>query len=51
MSIKEEKVEYVGANNAESFVLFDASNQGKSDLDLEKPSVENNSGVSHLPVV
>ena len=46
ISIKEEKVEYVGSNGEASFVLFDAS-QGTVDTQLKK----DNSGMSHLPVI
>jgi len=52
VSIKEERVEYVGANSAQSFVLFDPSNnQGKSDHDLEKPDAMLKSNISHVPVI
>ena len=48
ISILEERVEYIGNNAAQSFVLFDASNQSK---ELEKSDGKDASGVSHMPVI
>lgn len=49
ISILEERVEYIGTNSAQSFVLFDASNQSK---EVEKGEVvKDGSGLSHLPVI
>ena len=48
ISILEERVEYVGTNAAQSFVLFDASNQSK---EIEKAEGKDGSGISHLPAI
>ncbi len=47
ISIKEEKVEYVGSSGDASFILFDASQETMSSPINKKDS----SGMSHLPVI
>lgn len=44
ISIKEERIEYIGGSNDTSFVLFDASGSSSKVL-------KNNSHMSHMPVV
>lgn len=46
ISIKEERVEYVGASSAASFILFDAS-----EGDHEQQKKQDFSGMSHMPVI